>query len=117
MLSYSWTSPGPWVASSIAESSGSSSESRRKEEGTIRNDRLIVVAVPSHTHADLKRVADLNATLLEELEKFFVNYHAIDGEKYRVIGCKGPGKALKLVAEAAHRWTKQEKKGAKAGKS
>jgi inorganic pyrophosphatase len=100
---------------------GEQSEGRRK----LRNDRLIVVAEPSHTHADLKRVADLNATLLDELEKFFVNYHGIDGEKYKIVGCKGPGKARKLVAEAARRWTKrekkqekkQEKKDAKAGKS
>jgi protoporphyrinogen oxidase len=88
-------------------------EGRRR----LRNDRLIVVAVPSHTHADLKRVADLNATLLEELEKFFVNYHAVDDQKYRIVGCKGPGKARKLVAEAARSWTKQKKKGAKTRKS
>jgi inorganic pyrophosphatase len=82
----------------------------------LRNDRLIVVAIPSHTHADLKRVGDLNSTLLEELEKFFVNYHAVHGEVYRVIGCKGPRKARDLVGEAARSWRKRTKKD-KNGKS
>ena len=75
-----------------------------------RNDRLIVVALPSHTHSNLHRIDDLNETLLEELEKFFVNYHAVDGEKFRVLGCKGPGKARKLVEEAAQRWRKKNKR-------
>lgn len=72
-----------------------------------RNDRLVVVAIPSHTHADLKRMADLNATLLEELEKFFVNYHAVDDEKFRVLGCKGPRRARELVVEATRCWRKE----------
>lgn len=77
---------------------------------TSRNDRLIVVAVPSHTHADIKKVGDLKSTLLEELEKFFVNYHAVDDEKFRVLGCRGPDRALKLVDEAARRWHKSSKR-------
>jgi inorganic pyrophosphatase len=87
-----------------------------KGKKKLRNDRLIVVAIPSHTHADLKRVADLNSTLLEELEKFFINYHAVQGEVYRVIGCKGPKKALCLVAETARTWRKMNKNDKK-GKS
>jgi inorganic pyrophosphatase len=89
---------------------------QREGKKTLRNDRLIVVAIPSHTHADLKRVGDLNATLLEELEKFFVNYHAVHDREFRVIGCKGPGKALRLVAEAARSWRSRNKTDRK-GKS
>ena len=80
-----------------------------KGKKRCRNDRLIVVAIPSHTHADLKRLDDLNSTLLDELEKFFVNYHAVDDEEFRVIGCKGPSKALGLVTKAARAWRKQKK--------
>ncbi len=79
-----------------------------------RNDRLIAVAIPSHTHGDLKRVDDLNATLLEELEQFFVNYQAVEGRKFRVLGCKGPKKARALIAKAARRWRKQRE--ARAGR-
>jgi inorganic pyrophosphatase len=42
---------------------GEQTEGKKK----LRNDRLIVVAIPSHTHADIKRVTDLNSALLEEL--------------------------------------------------
>ncbi|HEY6475988.1 MAG TPA: inorganic diphosphatase [Polyangia bacterium] len=88
---------------------GEQTEGKKKR----RNDRLIAVAIPSHTHADITRLENLNATLLEELEKFFVNYHAVDGEKFRVLGCKGPGKARKLVAETARRWRKENGKKAR----
>jgi len=77
-----------------------------KGKDKCRNDRLVVVAIPSHTHADLKRLDDLNSTLLDELEKFFVNYHAVDDEKFRVLGCKGPRHARELVDEAARHWRK-----------
>ena len=87
-----------------------------KGKKICRNDRLIVVAIPSHTHADLKRLGDLNSTLLEELEKFFVNYHAVDDEKFRVIGCEGPRKARTLVKEASRSWRRREKDDRK-GKS
>jgi hypothetical protein len=32
---------------------------------------------------------------MEELEEFFVNYHALSGEKYRILGAKGPSEAKK----------------------
>ncbi|HVU53118.1 MAG TPA: inorganic diphosphatase [Polyangia bacterium] len=73
----------------------------------IRNDRLLAVAIPSHTHGDLEHVDDLNRNLLEELETFFVNYHSQYGETYRVLGCKGPRAAWKLVKEGERRWKKR----------
>jgi inorganic pyrophosphatase len=80
-----------------------------KKKRQCRNDRLIVAAIPSHTHADLKRLSDLNSTLLDELEKFFINYHAEDDEKFRVLGCEGPSKARQLLEAAAARWRKTQK--------
>ena len=67
----------------------------------IRNDRLLGVAVPSHTHSDLKDIDDLNSDLLREIDNFFVNYHQQYGEKYRVLGHCGPKEALKMVKKAA----------------
>jgi inorganic pyrophosphatase len=82
------------------------SKTKKKE----RNDRLVAVAIPSHTHGDLKHVHDLNKNLLSELEEFFINYHAAYGEKYRVLGCKGPKVAWKLVRDGARVWHQQQKK-------
>jgi inorganic pyrophosphatase len=65
-----------------------------------RNDRLLAVAISSHTHSDVKSVKDLNKSVLDELEKFFVNYHLDDGEKFKVLACKGPTAAEKRLKKA-----------------
>jgi inorganic pyrophosphatase len=72
----------------------------------IRNDRLVAVAVPSSTHSDLETLEDLNATLLEQLQKFFVNYHAVVGEEFRPLGPKGPAVARKLLDAAIKEFRK-----------
>jgi inorganic pyrophosphatase len=84
-------------------------EQGKKKGDRIRNDRLVVVAVPSHTHGDLIHIGDLNRSLLQELKKFFVNYHAEYGEEYRVLGCKGPRGAWKLVKEGVRAWKRETK--------
>jgi inorganic pyrophosphatase len=85
-------------------------EQKAKRE-RCRNDRLVAVAVPSHTHADLRHVHDLNESLLSELEKFFVNYHAEYGEQFRVLGCKGPRAAWRLVDTGNKKWRKARRRG------
>ena len=70
-------------------------QSRKKKKE--RNDRLLAVASTSHTHRDIKSVHDLSDSLLDEIQKFFVNYHANDGKQFRVLGCKGPEIAAKCL--------------------
>jgi inorganic pyrophosphatase len=36
----------------------------------------------------------------EEIERFFVGYHDMDGETYRILGMHGPGKARKAIKAA-----------------
>jgi inorganic pyrophosphatase len=69
----------------------------------VRNDRLVGVAMPSHTHSDLKHINDLNSTLLREVESFFTNYHQEYGTKFKVLGHCGPSEALKMVKKAVKR--------------
>ena len=80
-------------------------EGEQSEEGkTERNDRLIAVCNASHTHSNIKSVNDINESLLREVEKFFVNYHENDGEKFKVLGLKGRTAAnacLKRTLKAA----------------
>jgi len=45
----------------------------------------------------VRHVDDLGKQFGAELEEFFVNYHDLDGEEYRVLGMKGPGAARKCV--------------------
>ena len=62
-----------------------------------RNDRIVAVEKDAHSFADIKKMDDLGKEFCRELEEFFVNYHRLSGEKYRVLGVKGPGHARKLV--------------------
>jgi inorganic pyrophosphatase len=79
---------------------------QREPRGWIRNDRLLAVAVASHTHADLMRPGDLNHTLVHDIERFFVNYNAERGRNFRVLTRQGPGAAWKLVRQAEQAFRK-----------
>jgi inorganic pyrophosphatase len=62
-----------------------------------RNDRIVAVEKDAHSWADIKTIDDLGKEFCRELEEFFVNYHKLSGEKYRVLGVRGPDQARKLV--------------------
>jgi inorganic pyrophosphatase len=66
-----------------------------------RNDRIIAIEQQNHSFADIKHVNDLGDQFRRELEEFFVNYHELSGEKYRVIGVKGPKRARQRIKEGA----------------
>jgi inorganic pyrophosphatase len=86
-------------------------EGKQTEKGRwIRNDRLIAVANQSHTHSDVEHISELNPNLLDELERFFENYHQHAGHKYKSLGRKGPKRALELMKNAI-RTAKKSKRG------
>jgi len=62
-----------------------------------RNDRIVAVEQGAHAWTDMRAIDDLGKQFKLELEEFFVDYHRLSGEKYRVLGVKGPDRALKLV--------------------
>src|ERR1700744_6361121 len=70
------------------------------EKKTVRNDRLVAVADTAHVYAKLKKLKDLPKQALREIEEFFVNYHRLQGKRYKLIGCKGEKEALNLIAAA-----------------
>jgi inorganic pyrophosphatase len=47
--------------------------------------------------ADIKTIRDLGKQFVLELEEFFVDYHKLSGERYRVLALKGRAHARKLV--------------------
>jgi inorganic pyrophosphatase len=63
----------------------------------IRNDRIIAVEEQNHSYAKVKHVDDLGKQFVKELEEFFVDYHRLSGEKYKVLDVKGPGEARRRV--------------------
>jgi inorganic pyrophosphatase len=66
----------------------------------IRNDRLMAVSESSHRYANIKRLKDLPAEFVKELEVFFVNYHNLEGKQYKLLGCKGVEVAMQLIKKA-----------------
>jgi inorganic pyrophosphatase len=67
---------------------------------TTRNDRLVAVAEANHKYANIRKLNDLPGKWVQELEDFFVNYHSLEGKKYRLLGCKGADAALRLIKQA-----------------
>lgn len=63
----------------------------------IRNDRLLAVAEANHLYANVRVTGDLPKQFLKELENFFVNYHRLEGKRYRLLGCRGISPAQKLI--------------------
>jgi inorganic pyrophosphatase len=74
-------------------------EQTSKKE-TTHNDRLVAVAETAHIYAHLKGLKDLPKQILREIEQFFVNYHELQGKKYKLLACKGEKTALKLIEKA-----------------
>lgn len=66
----------------------------------IRNDRLVAVAEVNHLYANIRKLKDLPEKWLKELQDFFVNYHNLEGKKYKLLGCKGEQAAMRLIEEA-----------------
>ena len=62
----------------------------KKKDGE-RNDRIIAIEEANHSYAHVRHVKELGKKFVKELEEFFVNYHCLDGEKYRILDVKGPG--------------------------
>ncbi len=63
----------------------------------VRNDRIIAIEKDTHSWADIKSVDDLGKQFVRELEEFFVDYHKLSGEQYRVLGLKKSDQARKIV--------------------
>jgi inorganic pyrophosphatase len=74
---------------------GEQGDKKEKE----RNDRIVAVEKQNHSFADIKHIDDLGKQFLKELEEFFVNYHDLSGEQYRILDVRGPGHARKLIEE------------------
>jgi inorganic pyrophosphatase len=66
----------------------------------IRNDRLLAVAEVNHDYTHIKKLNDLPKRFLHELEEFFVNYHRLEGKRYKLLGCKDEDVAMRMIRKA-----------------
>ncbi|MBV9611350.1 MAG: inorganic diphosphatase [Acidobacteriaceae bacterium] len=76
-------------------------EAEQTEDGkTTENDRLIAVAVHSYSHENIQSISEVNKSLIDQVEEFFVSYNKSRGKKFKVLGVHGPSKAVKRLQEA-----------------
>ncbi len=76
-------------------------EAQQTEKGkTTENDRLIAVAAHSYSHEDIHSIGEVNKSLLEQVEEFFISYNKNRGKKFKVTGVHGPAKAVKRLQKA-----------------
>lgn len=66
----------------------------------VRNDRLVAVADATHQYANVRKLSDLPKKWVKEVETFFVNYHDLEGKKYRLLGCKGSETGMRLMKKS-----------------
>jgi len=71
-----------------------------KGKKTERNDRVVAVEVGNHTYAHVKRLDDLGKRFEHEIEEFFVNYHRLSRNEYRILALKGPAAARRCIKQA-----------------
>jgi len=81
-------------------------EQREGDEEPVRNDRLLAVACKSRAYRDVRELADLPATVVEEVEHFWVSYNEIRRRSFCPIG-----RADAAAAEALVRRGKRASKG------
>jgi inorganic pyrophosphatase len=70
---------------------------QQSDQGWERNDRLVAVALQSEIYATVRRLEDLGRRFVEQLGEFFVNYHRLDGNKFKLKRTAGPARAKQLV--------------------
>src|SRR5690349_5541096 len=74
-------------------------EQKKKGERAVRNDRLLAVATKSHQFRRWTTLVDVDAKVVEEIERFFVFYNEQKGVRFTPLERRGPKVAKKLVAE------------------
>jgi inorganic pyrophosphatase len=84
-------------------------EANQTQDGkTFRNDRLIGVAMASRTHADIESLADINQSILDEIEQFFKSYNRMRGREFNPIRRAESSVAVELVNRAIERKQSQD---------
>ncbi len=75
-------------------------EAEQTEHGkTMRNDRLIAVATASPYHREIEVLEQLNKTVVEEIEHFFIFYDSMRGKEFKPMGRANGERARQLVDE------------------
>lgn len=79
-----------------------------QDDKTIPNHRLVGVAVHSYNHGHIHSLGDVNKSILDQVQEFFISYNKSRGKKFKILGVHGPKRALKLLDEGIKAYDKQK---------
>ena len=86
-------------------------EAKQTQDGkTESNDRLFAVAVHSYSHQKVASIEDLNPSMLDQIEQFFVSYNKLRGKKFKLQGHGGPKRAIAILEDGVKAFEKDRKK-------
>lgn len=71
---------------------------KQTEKGkTLRNDRFIAIPEVSHLFKKVKSIEDLPKDILDQIEKFFMNYNELADKKFAPLKRINAQQALRLI--------------------
>jgi inorganic pyrophosphatase len=83
-------------------------EAKQTERGkTETNNRLLAVSVHSYSHEKVSSIDELNPSMLDQIEQFFVSYNALRGKKFKLTNQGGPKRALELIKQGIKAFEKE----------
>ena len=71
-----------------------------QDGNTVRNDRLLAVTSCLHQYERITDVEHLGKTFVDHLTQFWVNYNAVKGKTFDVLGVYGPEHAAAALEKA-----------------
>lgn len=66
-----------------------------------RNDRFVAVSDCSVLYKSLDNIKDLNKSMIQEIEHFFIDYNKHEGKEFRPIKWQGAKKAIEMIKKAS----------------
>lgn len=85
-------------------------EAEQTQDGkTETNCRLLAVSIHSYSHESVTSLKQLNPSLLEQVEAFFISYNKLHGKKFKVTGQGGPKRAGAVITEGVKAFEKKHK--------
>lgn len=83
-------------------------EAEQTEDGkTTVNNRLIGVSLHSYNHEDVSSIDEVNQSILDQVDEFFVSYNKSRGKRFKVKGRRGPKRAAELLEQGIKAFKKK----------
>jgi inorganic pyrophosphatase len=72
----------------------------KKHKKYVRNDRIVAISTESILYAGIKKVTDLNESIIKQLMDFFINYNELENKKFKPLKWLSHKDAIQLIKES-----------------